>query len=377
MEAIGALTGGIAHDFNNILTIIFGNLRLLSKQLQTPEVQPDFCSKKVQAIENAALRGADLVRHLMVFARQKELTSEALNVNMVIEDMMQLLKRSLGEMIDVQISLQDNLGCIDVDKGMLERVLINLCVNARDAMPDGGLLKIETKAVDIQGDDKASHMGLSPGPYIEIKISDTGIGIPSAIQQSIFDPFFTTKEAGKGTGLGLSMAYGFLKKCGGTIQLSSKLQKGSAFSLYIPASDKSINTASNAHHVKRNVIHGNETVLIVEDEKDIRDLTKDLLQANGYKVIEASNGLEALDILCRASGDIDLLFTDIIMPGGMSGVQLAGRAQSVRPELKMLFTSGYAGDAIMPDMFLARQYPFLDKPYRPYELMSKIRNVLD
>lgn len=377
MEAMGQLSGGIAHDFNNLLTIIFGNTRLLRKLLEEGSTDFSAYEEKVETIRKTAQRGADLVKRMTVFSRQRSFSPETVDINALIEDMRDLLERSLGEMIEIQTFLDEALWSIRIDPVMLEHVLINMAVNARDAMPDGGVLRIETRNAAIDGSDNfAQGSDIAPGDYVVMTVSDTGTGMTQDVRQKIFDPFFTTKEAGKGTGLGLSMAYGFIAEAGGDICVESVPGCGTTFRVYLPGAEAGERRAEADQAAAPDMPRGSETILLVEDEEEICRLAALFLEENGYTVIRAGSGPEALDILLKDGRDIRLLFTDIAMPGEMNGVQLAARAQALKPDLKLLFTTGYA-DTSIPDMELARQYPVIDKPYAPEVLMKTVRDVLD
>lgn len=375
MEAVGKLTGGIAHDFNNLLTIIFGNTRMLSDMLPDDRCDKNLCIEKVRIIQKATRRGAELVKRLMVFSRQRTLEPVTISVNNLIAELEELLIRALGDHIDIQMDFIPHIHGIDIDPGQLEHAIINLTVNARDAMIDGGTLRLTTANIDLN-EERAAALGLSIGTYVRLTVSDTGSGMSPNVAAKIFDPFFTTKDVGKGTGLGLSMVYGFVKESGGAIEVESITGHGTAFTLYFPRSDSEVLTVKSEEMIPQTITGGLETILIVEDENDIREMGCDMLRDAGYTVLHAKDGIQALEIIQEKGDGIDLVFTDIAMPGDMNGVQMAARAQALIPDVKLLFTSGYASGSL-PDMELSEQYTHLNKPYRPEELMSTLRHILD
>ena len=381
MEAIGKLTGGIAHDFNNLLTITFGNIRLVIDMLQEPDCDIENCIDNLRTIQKTTRRGADLVKQLMIFSRQRKLNPVTANLNQLISDTSDLMQRSLGEFIQVKTEFDDDLHMVNVDPGQFEHALINMGVNARDAMMDGGQLTIKTENV-VLSVDEARGVNLTAGSYVKLTVSDTGTGISEEVLGRVFDPFFTTKEVGKGTGLGLSMVYGFVKESKGEIVVESSAEHGTKFSLYFPVlqtEDDIIEFSEDdiaLAFTSDNTTGGGESILVVEDEEEIRFLTSALLKQKGYTVFEAANGNEALEFIQNNGHHIDLLFTDIAMPGDMNGVQMAARVQVLKPDIKFLFTSGYASKSL-PDMELIEHYPMIDKPYQPDDLMFKIRKTLD
>ncbi len=378
MDAIGKLTSGIAHDFNNLLTITFGNAALLISLLQKEEVDAELCIEKTKVIQKTTRRGADLVKRLMVFARQKSLEPVTLDINDLINDFKDLLERTLGDFVNLNTDLGDDLEHIDVDPSQLENAIINIAANARDVMLDGGKLTLKTCNTNIN-DKLATVLKISAGSYVKLSITDTGDGIDDEVISRVFDPFFTTKDVGKGTGLGLSMVYGFVTDSNGAIEVESQKNQGTTFHLYFPASsaeqtiEGSEDQESNDKPASKSDI--SHTILVVEDEAEIRLLTKMLLVEAGYNVVEAEDGQEALDIIAQCGDDIDLVFTDIAMPGEMNGVQAAARMQVIKPTIKLLFTSGHAAEAV-PDMELLSDYPVLAKPYQPQALISKIKDAL-
>jgi signal transduction histidine kinase/CheY-like chemotaxis protein len=370
MEAIGRLAGGIAHDFNNLLTVIKGYSELMLDELDSA----DPLGTEVDEIKKAADRAASLTRQLLAFSRQQVLAPKVLDLNSVVGNMDKLLRRLLGEDIDLFTVLEPGLGRVKADPGQVEQVIMNLAVNARDAMPQGGKLTIETSSVDLDENYARDHVSVKPGSYVMIAVSDTGMGMTEKVKSRIFEPFFTTKEIGKGTGLGLSTVYGIIKQSGGYIWVYSELGIGSTFKVYLPAIDApaEIPCGSSQQPVRR----GSETVLLVEDEDGVRALMRQVLHKHGYNVLEARHGGEALLTCERHSGKIDLLLTDVVLEQ-MSGRELAERLLKVRPEMKVLYVSGYADDAIVHHGVLNAGTAFLQKPFTTEALARKIRYVLD
>ncbi|WP_121969912.1 PAS domain S-box protein [Leptolyngbya sp. BC1307] len=369
LESVGQLTGGIAHDFNNLLTVILGNAELLSEMLKSdPKLQP-----LAEMIGSAAQRGADLTQRLLAFARRQALDPEAVEVNQLIATMDGLLRRTLGEHIEIEIVRGAGLWPALVDPAQIESALLNLCLNARDAMVQGGRLTIETANTRLSQDYADQHVEVVPGQYVMVAVSDTGLGIAPENLERVFEPFFTTKETGKGTGLGLSMVYGFVKQSGGHIKLYSELGQGTTIKMYLPRFWG--DTEPQPRQVDRSVVGGSELILLVEDDELVRRYAHDQLVNLGYRVLVATNGPTAL-ILLRQRDDIDLLFTDVVMPGGMSGRELAYLARRFRPGLNVLYTSGYTEDAIVHHGRLDPGVQLLSKPYSRAELSQKIRDAL-
>lgn len=370
LEALGKLTGGIAHDFNNILAIISGNCHLLDNPQN--KLSEDV-TKKIKTIRRAANRGADLVEHLMVFSRHRQLKPKSTCINDVIENMLELLERTIGKTISVTTDLQADLWYAHIDKSQLEHMMINFSANARDAMPEGGDLKISTQNIKINK-SRANKLDIKSGDYACMTIQDNGSGISKDIIDKIFDPFFTTKDSGKGTGLGMSIAYGFAKDSGGTIEAISKINQGSKFNIFFPRSSA---PEEEQETKKPDVIdhEGHGTILVVEDEEDLNDIALTILEAQGYNVLRAYNADEAMLILLNDAQKIDLLFTDIVMPGDMNGIQLAVKALKLKPTLNILFTTGFIKGSI-PDHDLLKQHIVLDKPYNPNNLLATIQKVL-
>ncbi|TVQ13807.1 MAG: PAS domain S-box protein [Leptolyngbya sp. DLM2.Bin27] len=369
LESVGQLTGGIAHDFNNLLTVILGNAELLSEMLApNPQLQP-----LAAMIVSAAQRGAELTQRLLAFARRQALEPEAVEVNQLIAAIDGLLRRTLGEHIEIEMVRGAGLWPALVDPAQLESALLNLCLNARDAMVQGGRLTIETANTHLSQDYADQHVEVVPGQYVMVAVSDTGLGIAPNNLERVFEPFFTTKETGKGTGLGLSMVYGFIKQSGGHIKIYSELGQGTTLKMYLPRFWG--DTEPQPRQVDSSVVGGSELILLVEDEELVRRYAHDQLVNLGYRVLVATNGPTAL-ILLRQRDDIDLLFTDVVMPGGMSGRELAYLARRFRPGLNVLYTSGYTENAIVHHGRLDPGAQLLSKPYSRAELSQKIRDAL-
>jgi signal transduction histidine kinase len=370
LEAIGQLTGGIAHDFNNLLTVILGNSEVLVEQLSADERLSSLASM----IRMAAERGGDLTNHLLAFARRQALDPKALDVDELTRKMDGLLRRTLGEHIELEFASPDDLWKALADEAQLESAILNVCINARDAMPGGGRLVIETANVQLdQATVEGSQEDVRPGNYVMIAISDTGSGMSEEVLSRAFEPFFTTKEIGKGSGLGLSMVYGFAKQSGGSVRIASEIGRGTTVRLYLSRVDQPSESLPELPPKSIDMLTGTESILLVEDEDIVRRYAHQLLTSLGYKVSPVANGPEALAAL-RTTADYDLLFTDIVMPGGLDGWRLADEARRIRPHLKVLFTSGYTDKAAHPG--LRRGTLLLNKPYKPHELATKIRVAL-
>ena len=371
MEAIGRLAGGLAHDFNNLLTAILGSAELLSDVIGSG----DPGREDVDAVKQAARRAAELTRQLLAFSRQQILAPQVLDPNALIADLERMLRRLIGEDIALRSSLVPGVGAVRADPGQLEQVLVNLVVNARDAMPQGGKLTLETANVDLDAVHVREHPVMMPGPYVMLAVSDTGSGMDAATKSHLFEPFFTTKERGKGTGLGLSTAYGIVKQSGGYIWAYSELGHGTTFKIYLPRVDAPAETLAPAPE-RTTTPGGTETLLVVEDQSEVRRLTHKVLAARGYRVLVAGDGPEALRVAAAETATIHLLVTDVVMPA-MSGRELAIALAAVRPELKVLYLSGYADESIVHHGVLERGLAFLQKPFTPDVLAAKVRAVLD
>jgi PAS domain S-box-containing protein len=370
MDAVGQLTGGVAHDFNNLLTIIIGALDL------DPQHVPAELRPPIEQALRAAERGAALTHRLLAFSRQQTLVAQKLEFNRLIRDMGELLRRSLGEHVEIELTLAPDLWPALADSGQVENSLLNLAINARDAMPDGGKLTIETANVHLDEDYAGSNAEVASGDYVMMAVTDTGTGMAPDVLAHVFEPFFTTKEVGKGTGLGLSMIYGFAKQSGGHVKIYSEIGHGTTVRLYLPRFANGAEPAVAAAIAVPPGKSGGETILVVEDNPDVRRLVLRQLRDLGYAVIEAANGPLAMKIL-EDGAAVDLLFTDVVMPGGMTGRQLAEAARLKRPNLKTLFTSGYTEDSVLRLGKLDPGVRLLSKPYRKHELATRIREALD
>jgi len=375
MEAIGQLTGGVAHDFNNILQVILGNLSNVQHRLERGTASPDNLLRPIQTAIRGGERAAVLVAQLLAFSRRQPLQPKPLDVNRLVGAMSDLLHRSLGEMIEVETVLSARLWAVLADANQLESALLNLAVNARDAMAGGGKLTIETANAFIDEVYAASEEGVQPGQYVVIAVSDTGVGMPSEVVAKAFDPFFTTKEIGQGTGLGLSQVYGYIKQSGGHAKVYSEVGQGTTIKLYLPRLATA--SAENPDDAAAEMLaRGNrEIILVVEDEAEVRELAVAMLRELDYRVIEAADGPSALKLL-EARGDVQLLFTDVGLPGGLDGRQLADAARRMRPQLKVLFTTGYARNAIVHHGRLDPGVDLIVKPFTHAMLAARVREVL-
>ncbi len=370
MEAVGQLTGGLAHDFNNLLLVITGNLELLERHVV--EDEPKVLLKGAQ---DAAALGSKLTDQLLTFARRRHTESQVIRLNDLVIGITDMMRRTLGEQITLSTSLARDVGATRADPDQFQSAIVNMAVNARDAMPKGGKLVIETRNMTLDADHADFQPELKPGQYVQLSISDTGAGIPPEVRDRVFEPFFTTKEKGRGTGLGLAMVYGFVKQCGGHVTVYSEVGHGTTINLYFPCANAA-SVAPAPSKLKGNVDpHARETILVVEDDERVRLLTITRLKMIGYQVLEASNGHSALDIVRRGDA-IDLVFTDLIMPGGLSGREVATRARELKPGIKVLLTSGYAEELVHSDDLQREQLKVLRKPYQQAELVAALREVL-
>ncbi len=370
MEALGRLAGGIAHDFNNLLTVIMGYGDVLLLSLPKGTEAHDL----VVQIHKAGEQAATLTRQLLSFSRRQAVAPRVLDLNAIIHDMQRILTRTLGEDIDLATALAPDTWPVRADPGQLEQVLMNLVVNARDAMPQGGQLTIATRNVKLDQAYAEAHAGVKAGRYVHWEISDTGHGIPEAIRHRIFEPFFTTKEPGQGTGLGLATVFGIVQQAGGHIELYSEPGTGTTFKIYLPKAEETPTAAPLS--AIRPAPHGSETVLLVEDDEAVRVLGLRVLHNCGYTVLEASNGEAALRLAQQHVGPIHLLVTDVVMPG-IGGRSLAERLSETHPEMKVLFLSGFSDDAVVRHGLLEGEVNFLQKPFSPVILAHRIREVLD
>jgi two-component system, cell cycle sensor histidine kinase and response regulator CckA len=370
MEAVGRLAGGVAHDFNNLLAVIIGYGDSVMHSL--PAADP--LREDVAEICRAGQRAAELTRQLLTFSRQQAVEPTWLDLNEVLDGMKRMLERTVGDDVELVSRSKRPLGTVRADAGSIEQVIMNLVVNARDAMPSGGKIEIETQDVYIDDSHVQAHLALMPGPHVMLSVSDTGTGMDAATQARIFEPFFTTKAQGKGTGLGLSTVFGIVRQCGGSISLDSQLGDGTVFKVYFPRVDA---PPSQPRTVKpTSAPRGSETVLLVEDNEQVRRMTHSILQRAGYIVLEARNGFEALAISEHHTGKIHLLLTDVMMPQ-MSGPELVRRLAPLRPDMRALCVSGYTDDIPLEREDGEASIAFLQKPISPEGLKLKVREVLD
>jgi len=369
MEAVGRLTGGIAHDFNNLLAVIISYSNLVLEGTEDPRTH----RQDVEQIKEAGERAATLTRQLLAFSRQQVTQPKPLDLNAIVRNMDMLMRRLIGETIDLRTRLDPHLGPVCADPSQLDQVIANLVVNARDAMPDGGTLTIETKSIFLDETYEHGQIGVAPGRYVMLAVSDTGVGMSADTKARIFEPFFTTKERGRGTGLGLATVYGIVKQANGHIWVYSELGQGTVFKIYLPevpgdgvpqASQEALESVETAQ----------ETILLVEDDVLVREATRAVLRRKGYHIIEARNGSDALRVSQRHDGPIDVLLTDLIMPG-MNGRDLAAALAPSRPDMKVIFMSGYT-DHTFSENVLDPETDFIQKPFAPDALLRKVREVL-
>jgi signal transduction histidine kinase/HAMP domain-containing protein/ActR/RegA family two-component response regulator len=373
MESIGQLAAGVAHDFNNMLTIIQGNASLLlAKQSLPPEI-----ADRIQAVFFASERAANLTRQLLMFSRKNVMQLNQLDLRETVGNMTKMLGRLLGETVSLNFQSPAELPRVMGDVGMIEQVVMNLAVNARDAMPRGGTLDISLEAVTIDAAYAETHPDARPGHFLRLRVSDTGIGMDAPTLSRIFEPFFTTKEIGKGTGLGLATVYGVVKQHDGWIEVQSEPGRGATFSVFLPASGQPAASEQKEIAAPAPAGGGTETIFVVEDEDILRGMAGDILKENGYRVLDAASGRQALEVWRNSSREIDLLLTDMVMPEGISGVDLAERLMSDRPDLKVVYTSGYSAGEINAELLTRSQTYFLQKPYTQATLTKIIRDALD
>jgi signal transduction histidine kinase len=369
MEAVGRLAGGVAHDFNNLLMVISGYAEVMLAAFE-----PDhLLREKALAIQQASDRATTLTRQLLAFSRKQLLELKIVDVNAIVADMERLLRPLIGETVEFVTKLAPEAAHTRADAGQLEQVLMNLVVNARDAMPSGGTLTLQTEKIFVDESHRHGPMFIRPGHYVTLSVSDTGMGMDKETQSRIFEPFFTTKEKGKGTGLGLSTVYGIVKQTGGYVMVQSEERRGTTFQIYLPraegAADKHIAPVALA------ASGGSETVLLVEDEESVRQLVRETLAARGYRVMEAENGESGIAAAARYDGKIDLVITDVVMPG-MGGRELVKQLAETRPNTKVLYLSGYTEDAIVNEGSIESGAGFLQKPFTLQNLSRKVREVL-
>ena len=369
MEAIGRLAGGVAHDFNNLLTVILSYSELLLQDMPSDAPTRD----DIEQIRKAANGASELTRQLLAFSRQQVLQPKVVDLNAAVGGIERLLGRVLREDIQLGCSLAPDAGTVKVDPGQLEQVIMNLAVNARDAMPNGGRVTIETANVDMDETYVQAHTVAAPGRYVMLAVTDTGMGMDAATQARIFEPFFTTKEVGKGTGLGLATVQGIVQQSGGFIWVYSEPNHGTCFKVYLPRVDAPV---SKADDVAGDRLRGTETVLVVEDMAAVRAVTCEMLRRFGFTVHDAADGTTALQLAQALAQPIDLLLTDVVMPD-INGRDLATQFQQLRPRMKVLFMSGYTDDAVVRHGILQEGIAYLQKPFTPVSLIRRVREVLD
>jgi len=370
MEAIGRLAGGVAHDFNNLLTVILGYNEMLPELLREHPEGLEFARE----VRRAAQRASDLTNQLLAFSRRQVFVPRVLNLNEVVRLIEKMLRRIIGEDVQLHLKLADAPPCVKVDPAHIDQVIMNLAVNSRDAMPNGGHLTLETAAVTWSSEYGDSHPGLQPGPYAMLAVSDTGSGMDELTRSRLFEPFFTTKEKGKGTGLGLSIVYGIVKQSGGDILVYSEPGQGTVFKIYLPATSEPAEQLARPSPAAGAAVP-TETILLVEDEAQVRSLTRTMLLHLGYQVLDAGGGEDALKLLATHPQAVHLLLTDIVMPG-LNGTELAGMVHSLRPAMKVLFMSGYTGGGLAGQGLLDPGTAFIPKPFTTAELGEKVREAL-
>jgi two-component system, cell cycle sensor histidine kinase and response regulator CckA len=373
METVGRLAGGVAHDFNNILSVISGYANLLQMKL----AKNGTSHKELVEIEKAVLKATALIRQLLTFSRKQVVQPQVLDLAAVLRDSLSMLRMVVGDDIVLETRCEPGLGKIHVDRSQLEQIIMNLAVNAKDAMPRGGTLHLEVDARNLDSSHFRPGEKGAGGKHLRLKVRDTGHGIPKEILPRIFEPFFSTKGEGRGTGLGLSTVYGVAQQNGGTIRVESELGKGTAFSVFFPCVADTEGEDGSASAIEaRQIPSFGETVLLVEDDVDLRKLTKDILVLEGYHVLEPATPQDALGFAQSKDLNIDMLLTDLVMPR-MNGKDLADAILVIRPELRVVYMSGYAPEYLMPDFALISEPNFLEKPYSPAKLLAKVRSALD
>jgi signal transduction histidine kinase/CheY-like chemotaxis protein len=370
MEAVGRLAGGIAHDFNNLLSVILSQAEFVAAEFSPGEP----LLAEIKEIQTAGMRAADLTKQLLAFSRQQVLDARVLDLNQNVAGTEKLLRRLLGAGIDLTMLPATDLWHVKADSGQINQIVMNLALNARDAMPNGGKLTIQTGNVELDAEYADGHLGVLPGSYVMLAVTDTGLGMDAATQARIFEPFFTTKEQGKGTGLGLATVFGIVKQSAGHIWVYSELGVGTTFKAYFPRTSGPAELG-HSEHAPPDTEQGSETILLVEDDEQVRAVARSILRRQGYVVLDAPNGGEALLICEQHGAKIHLLLTDMVLPR-MTGRQLAARLQPTRPEMKVLFMSGYSGNAVLQHGMLDSGLAYLEKPLRPGSLTRKVRQVL-
>jgi PAS domain S-box-containing protein len=366
MEAVGRLAGGVAHDFNNLLTVISGYAEILRRDPSARE--------PLDEIEHAAEQATSLTRQLLAFSRRQVLHPKPLDVNEIVGGMSAMLERIIGDDVKVAVQLEDGIPAVEADRAQIERVVLNLAANARDAMPNGGRLTIETASVVLEESYVATHGDVTPGPHVLLAISDTGTGMSEEVRRRLFEPFFTTKAGGGGTGLGLATVFGVVKQSGGSIFVYSEEGRGTTFKIYLPASDRQVEPAPYADAPVDE--HGTETVVVVEDDESVRELVKVMLGGCGYDVLSAPDADAAVDLCGAHPGGVDLLLTDVVMPE-IGGRALAERLTALFPNLRVLFMSGYSDEAVFRHGMIRPGTAFIEKPFTQVALARKVREVLD
>jgi PAS domain S-box-containing protein len=375
IEAVGQLAGGVAHDFNNILTAVLGYADMLKEDLGEELGEDNQYLEDVEEIRHAATRAASLTRQLLAFSRRQVMEMAPLDLNEIVSNLDKMLRRLIGENITLRAVLAEDLGTVRADAGQLEQVIMNLVVNARDALPKGGQITIQTGNIDLDVEYASRHAGVTPGPYVLLAVSDTGVGMTEEVKARIFEPFFTTKGPGKGTGLGLSTVYGIVKQSGGNIWVYTEPNQGTTFKIYLPRI-LATPVAPVARKQARRALRGSETILLVEDAEGVRTLARRVLTSNGYTVLVAARGSEALQLAQDYSEHIHLLLTDVIMPE-LSGWDLAQQMVKLRPGIKVLYMSGYTDEMIVHHGVLDEGIAYLQKPYTTDRLVERVREVLD
>jgi two-component system cell cycle sensor histidine kinase/response regulator CckA len=371
MEAVGTLAGGMAHEFNNLMTAVMSYSSFLLEDLG----EDDPMRKDVEEIKSAGKRASSLVKQLLAFSRKQVLKPVMLDLNGMLTDKEEMLRQLIGENVELKMVLEQGLDKVKADPNQMEQVILNLAVNSKDAMPEGGKLTIETANVGIDEFYVSTHGNeLKPGPYVMLAMSDTGMGMDMETQTQIFEPFFTTKDTGEGTGLGLATVYGIIKQSGGDIRVYSEPEKGTMFKIYLPRMEEDMESVQEAD-LQMERIGGAETVLLVEDNDLVRKVSRRVLEQYGYRVLEAEDARKALMVSGQHEGLIDLMVTDVVMPE-MSGKELAERLKVLRPEMKVLYMSGYTDSEVVRRGVIGRDVAFLQKPFAPDVLAGKVRQVL-
>ncbi|MCJ2065699.1 PAS domain-containing protein [Methylobacterium sp. J-088] len=375
MESLGQLTGGIAHDFNNLLQVISGHNEVMLALIDHPDIDVGRMRRAGEAVRDASDRAAKLTHQLLAFSRKQRLEGRLLNLNGLVQNMSEMAERTLGEQVVMRLVPAPDLWNTRIDPTQAEVALLNVLINARDAMPNGGTVTVTTENLLIEDEDTALFKTVGPGAYVVVSVTDTGSGMPPAILARVMEPFFTTKPEGKGTGLGLAMVYGFAKQSGGSVKIYSEVGHGTTVRLLFPASDQKIDAERKASQRAADR-HGTETVLVVDDRPDVAATAATILEDFGYKVIVADGPKQAIEIL-DGEGRIDLLFTDLIMPGGMNGVMLARAARERQPKIKVLLTTGYAEASLERTDAGGTEFEIINKPYKRLELARRVRRVID